>query len=702
MSEDERSADEEVSSRKNTKETEGNFLISSCIVITCLTGIVSLVYLLYYLEDSAGKMRKHATVRTCRTLYCDLMSQQLSFSMDGRIPPCTDFVSHVCSGWVNSAAEANTVSTAIEVGFFLILELKLKMYRANRNKQDIVDMTAILFQSCTAMNGSHTIDKLKKVLGIFHLKNWPNFDYTDSGHFDVFAEILKADLKWNMNLVFKAERVYRFDIGKPRVSFLPTKQACPYRSDNASLEQEYTDYVKEIFRIFGYQSAVGTGEVASLHMSLCNFTRAPFDNDYQYLESVLNLTADLGLTTDKWIQHLKPLGNLTEKSIVYTNLHFVSSALQLLTQNITTVQVMRYMGYMIANQFAATDSRVQEARDSRPFLTLWFPRLKNTMVTPCLHEVMYHFLHGWNVFTLLASNPNHTMSLDVVHLIHTILAATQRRVRTSTWVDEESKAITLNKLKKASVVGPVAAIYMAVFEVHERYAKLKAFTDDYYDNLLKIKQNDAAFRLSGKKRYAREGNFASVGIDADHATNTFYIFAGLLNVPYYSESLPLPVKYGGIGTWIAKALAQALTRKGAKTGALGTSQHWWLGNTYREYLRRKQCFAKKTNSSSASVRSDYTDSYLAVRIAYDAMMTAVAQRKVKWELPNMHLSDANMFFLTYCLGICSTTERDGKVVLTDLATNMCNGAVNNMPEFREAWQCDEMQQETPGPMCELY
>ncbi|XP_064468904.1 neprilysin-1-like [Ornithodoros turicata] len=499
MNEDQGNGDEARSSSKAAEEPEGNILISGCIVLTCLVTIVSLVSLLYYIEDSAGKIKRHATTRTCLTTDCYQMTQQLHFATT-EVYPCADFLSHVCGTWAKSAGVDSTLASAVEDAFLAELEQKLRVYSADRKKQDITEMTAILYQSCLAMGDSHPSDKLKKVLENFRLKNWPNFDYTDSADFDVFAEILKADLMWNMNIVFKGERIYRFDIGKPRVSFLPIVLVCPYRGNNASLEQGYAAYVEEIFRIFGYQSAIGTHEVASLHLELCKLSRAHLENDYQYFESILNLTAAHGITRKKWMQHIKPLGKLTDKSILYTNLYFVSSALELLTQNSTTVQVMRYMGYMIANQFAATDSRVQAARDNHPFLILSPPRLKRTMPTPCMHEVTVHFLNAFNMFSLIASNPNRTTNEDIVRLIHTIMAATHERVRASTWMDEDSKARTLKKLKKATVVGPVAAMYAIALNVYERYENLHDLTDDYYDNLLKIKQNDATFQLSGRKR----------------------------------------------------------------------------------------------------------------------------------------------------------------------------------------------------------
>ncbi|KAL1441006.1 hypothetical protein MTO96_008928 [Rhipicephalus appendiculatus] len=372
----------------------------------------------------------------------------------------------------------------------------------------------------------------------------------------------------------------------------------------------------------------------------------------------------MGLSEYIWRKALEPMGNMTASTILHVKLYYIGEALRSLLKNVPPESAMRFFGFSILTQMAAHQEPLRKVMDK------------------------YYFF-------------NHPMEPSPNSMI--------RRIRSSQWMDELSKARTLEKLKRTTVVPPVLGPYLRTFNVAERYADMEALSPtDYYGNQLKIRANNAQYNIRGVKRSKGRGNVVLAGGDANWVMNMVHVYAGLLRLPFYSVDVPIAIKYGGLGSVTGRLLSLLFTGKNVKKDVLGSTSHWWTGGVYQEYEKRAMCFAQQANPDAVlGEEADFLPDYLGARVALDALLYAMADRKTRLLIPGIALSDEQLFFITYCHVMCASVDFEGKLMLPERALKRCNGAVMNMPEFGRAFKCKHGEVDkdailNPAYKCSLY
>ncbi|CAN7996080.1 unnamed protein product, partial [Ixodes hexagonus] len=617
---------------------------------------------------------------------------------------------HVCTGWAHHNVKGTNVSWLASKRFVEKVENALKSTTPSTEVETIVDMVVILYQSCVVSTTAPLTSAMKNVFEHFKIGNWPNFEPTDWESFDVFGEFVHADINSGMMILFKFERSYRWDAHAMRAAIRPSPHSCPYEQtssktmDPNALELEYMEYVEKVFELFKHTYAVAAREVAKIQISLCNVLTTKNTQGYHPFSDIVVRTKTLDVSEDDWLKALKPLGKLKQSSLLHTNIDYIETALNLILKATPEI-AMKFMGFAILEQLSWAHDDLHKIRQRFSFVR--DPMVGSAVPTDsCSRVILTHFRKAWNIFSLTVANSKDVVQNDVDKLIQSIKSAAIRRVRTSSWMDEASKSRTISKLIRTTVLSPVVSSYMKTFKMSERYTDLEAFSENFYDNMLKIRKNDAAFLVSGLMRHISEPNYALAG--GDVSMDRVSTLAGLVQLPFYAHDLPLVIKYGGIGAIAGGLVARIITGKGSLRNEIGTTTNWWTVDAYREYKRRTSCFAKQVDPNAFQKEEpSYLADYLGLRIAFDALQYARMERKTHWLLPTFVGTDVQLFFITYCLGLCGTVDNEGEMSLPLQSLRRCNEAVKNMPEFAEAFRCPNTTAVpkalmNPYEKCELY
>ncbi|XP_040069063.1 endothelin-converting enzyme homolog [Ixodes scapularis] len=691
----------------------GSFIATCLIVICCfvLLGILTtpLIRRLYK-NELGGTDQRFQKTKVCRSLSCYRMTKEIQGTLTPAVAPCTDFYSYVCTGWTHNNVKGANVTWLASKRFVEQIETALKLKSPSTTVQTVLDMVVLLYQSCITSTTAPLAEGMKVVFDRLKITNWPNFEHTDWESFDVFTELMDADINSGTMLLFKFERSYGWNSEIIRTSILPTPYVCPYEkmsrnlADLKALELEYAEYVTKVFELFKHTYSVAAKDVANIQISLCNVLSSKATFSYYTFGDIVARTKKLGLSKDDWLNALKPLGKFTDATLLHTDVDYIETALSL-TLRASPEIPMKFIGFAILQQMAWVHDDLRKIREQFSFVRE--PAVSSAVPTgPCSKVILTHFRKAWNIFAITIANPNSTVSKDVDQLIRSVKSAAIRRVRSSAWMDETSKSRTISKLITTTLLSPSLSSHMKTFKMTDHFKDLEALTENFFDNLLKIRRNDAIFRVSGLMRRISEPNYALAGGDVD--MDRVSVLAGLVQLPFYARELPIAIKYGGIGAITGGLVAMIITGEGISKNEIGTTSEWWSGDTYREYKRRAFCFAKQTDPTSLQEEEPRVlPHYLGLRIAFDALQYARMDRGTQVLLPTFLGAEERLFFITYCLGLCGSVNVAGELSLPLQSFRLCNEAVRNMPEFSEAFRCPHATTSrnatmNPNEKCELY
>ncbi|KAH8009492.1 hypothetical protein HPB51_018012 [Rhipicephalus microplus] len=696
---------------KEEAQDDSGGILSYIIVICCFALIGLLIFLLIYGEHVRMAILKSEKHKHCETPDCERVKKMMHLGPVSGDLPCRDFYAYVCSPWASANIKGVNVSWLGSQKYVDDMQEDMKKRGPNITYQTVLDMVLITYRSCLLSATESLESGIRPVFNEFLLGSWPSFTYSDTEAYDVFAGLITLDLNWGMKVVFEFEKaLYGEAFLHHRLSIHATPFACPFSPElNKSLESTYEEYVREVLGLFSYNDDATIQELVDIHLNICRASKAMQGVRKSHtLREIAAVTRDMGLSEYIWRKALEPMGNMTASTILHVKLYYIGEALRSLLKNVPPESAMRFFGFSILTQMAAHQEPLRKVMDKYFFFN--HPMQPSPVHTEnCVSFIFTHFVEAWNLYVLSISSTNKVQSKDVSHIVASIKNSMVRRIRSSQWMDELSKSRTLKKLKRTTVVPPVLGPYLRTSNIAERYADMEALSPtDYYGNQLKIRANNAQYNIRGVKRSEGRGNVVLAGGDANWVMNVVHVYAGLLRLPFYSADVPIAIKYGGLGSVTGRLLSLLFTGKNVKKDVLGSTSNWWTGGVYQEYEKRAMCFAQQANPDAAlGEEADFLPDYLGARVALDALLNAMADRKTRLLIPGIALSDEQMFFITFCHVLCASVEVEGKVMLPEKALKRCNGAVMNMPEFSRAFKCKQGEVDkdailNPTYKCSLY
>jgi endothelin-converting enzyme/putative endopeptidase len=174
--------------------------------------------------------------------------------------------------------------------------------------------------------------------------------------------------------------------------------------------------------------------------------------------------------------------------------------------------------------------------------------------------------------------------------------------------------------------------------------------------------------------------------------------AGILQPPFYDNNVDDAMNMGGIGAVIGHEMTHGFDDQGSQFDAQGNMRDWWTAQDKKEFNSRTKCVADEYSTFPAlddikvngklTLGENVADNG-GMRIAYMALLDSFAGKEPP---PIDGLSAKQRFFLGWANVWCQNRTDSLSRMLATIDPHSpgrwrVNGSVSNMPEFREAFQC---------------
>jgi endothelin-converting enzyme/putative endopeptidase len=298
---------------------------------------------------------------------------------------------------------------------------------------------------------------------------------------------------------------------------------------------------------------------------------------------------------------------------------------------------------------------------------------------------------------------------NVLEMVTAIESAMHENLEKLAWMDDATRKAAFTKLSKI-------ANKIAYPDKYRSYDGLTISRDSYASNMI------AASAFEHRRQMAKIGKPVdrtewlmsppSVNAYYDPQLNEMVFPAGILQPPFYANTLPHATNYGGIGMVMGHELTHGFDDEGRQFDAVGNLKDWWGPAVNTEFEHRADCVRKQYDDyvvlGDVHVNGKLT---LGENIAdLGGVKLALGAMKAKHTKANVakgEFTPEQEFFVGFAQGWCGKL-RDEALRL-QVATNphspsnfRVNGPLSNTAEFAQAFSCKADAKMVRKDKCEVW
>jgi putative endopeptidase len=505
-----------------------------------------------------------------------IIPKKRSFKVDESVSPCEDLYEHVCrnensnfvlpvdrSRWTYSFSDSGERINRAKKKYLKDLKklsVKSKRVRQLKNfylscvnlKQREVDELALIEEVRQDLASITTKEKLKAYLGQNILSS-DKFSFVDIG------KISKLDDP-DYNDFYIYTNIMDLDHRK-------------YYKDN-KLKDAYTQLVKDFFSLYDKNISPGIGN--DFHALEKEFSEInPLPEEWRKLRIQRNMTPQSVIA--KRYPHLRLKGTFAQipNRIVLRN--FTPKSYEFVNNMLETKSLDFLKSFIAYKRLASVidQSNPQYFQQRFDFRHKHFggPKQRSALEKRCTYEVADHFGKeiDYELIGELFPNFNEKRFLK---LLEKVKATVSVELKKNKWLSPESKKGALKKMKHLSfqVVKP-KRIKDWDFNYVRNYT-----VNSYMKNLdiyhtMKIKK-----LLVEVKKKNNKGQWWMSPLDINayysQSQNKFVMPMGILQPPFYDESLPDAANFGSVGVVVAHEIGHGFDDNGAKYDYSGKLKQW--------------------------------------------------------------------------------------------------------------------------------
>jgi putative endopeptidase len=301
---------------------------------------------------------------------------------------------------------------------------------------------------------------------------------------------------------------------------------------------------------------------------------------------------------------------------------------------------------------------------------------------------------------------------NMENLVHALEASMAADLKTLPWMSDETKVEARKKLD--AITDKIG------YPAHWRdYSSIIVKRDDLLGNEERASNFERKRNLDkfGKPVDKLEWGMTPPTVNAYYnpPQNNINFPAGILQPPFYDNSLDAAANFGGIGVVIGHEMTHGFDDQGAKYDLHGNVKVWWTPEDMAKFKERTECTAKEydafqvapgQNLNGHLTLGENTADNGGLRIAYQALMDTLAKEGAAAE-PGYEngkrdgYTPAQRFFISFGQVWCQNeTEQAASVgAKTDPHSTgewRTNGSVQNFDEFGKAFGCKVGQPMMPA------
>ncbi|XP_034943177.1 uncharacterized protein [Chelonus insularis] len=432
---------------------------------------------------------------------------------------------------------------------------------------------------------------------------------------------------------------------------------------------------------------------------------------FDSVDYILNNSMVLHVQNPEYYIKLTELLNETPKRTVinYMHWHFISKVLQYTTED------MRDAIFMLMDNVLGVKERSPR----------WLECITEMKLMPAAG---YAFAQKY--FSDDIDNAGHTM-------VKNIRKQMQKEIQASTWMDDETKKLVIEKLEKLKMELGFPSWFNNQTIIINSYKGL-IIGSDHFDNMLSYEKYELKLWL--RMRFGLD-DFDYVGVATnfmdptevnaayDPESNAIYLPAADFQPPLFTSKLPWSVNYGVAGVVIGHEIGHAFDDDGITYGENGESTH--ISKTMLDmYYKRAECFLDQFNeyygvteancngsksegmeqSKGRRTRGENIADTTGLDSVYDAYIRMIKTEMggSDYKLPGFEeYSDSQMFFISFGTVWCERMTKKYQDLMYEYDEHSPGrwrviGGVSNVKAFAEAFNCPLGSPMNPENKCNIW
>jgi putative endopeptidase len=305
-----------------------------------------------------------------------------------------------------------------------------------------------------------------------------------------------------------------------------------------------------------------------------------------------------------------------------------------------------------------------------------------------------------------------TAKANMENLVHALEASMAADLKTLPWMSDATKVEARKKLD--AITDKIG------YPAHWRdYTSVVVKRDDLLGNSERANWFEEKRNLDkfGKPVDPTEWGMTPPTVNAYYnpPQNNINFPAGILQPPFYDNSMDAAVNFGGIGVVIGHEMTHGFDDQGSKYDLHGNVKVWWTPEDLAKFKERTECTAKEYDGFEAApgqnvnghlTLGENTADNGGLRIAYQALMDVLAKEGAAAEPGYVDgkrdgYTPAQRFFIAFGQIWCENRTEESSRVAAKVDPHSpghwrTDGAVQNFDEFGKAFGCKVGQPMMPA------
>ncbi|XP_040072170.1 neprilysin-1-like [Ixodes scapularis] len=681
--------------------------------------------------------------KVCQSQECRNMAKQITDAIDTKVDPCADFFSYACGKWKESTqiprgiSAVNRFAEAANRRDQKMGQL-LKQLTYTRGDQSIDHKLGILFRKCTEKHsGDKELSELKR---LFKEKfgKWPKkveykpkrVESTDLLKTVGFLGLLGITVDINVNDNSKYAIVMKTPSSDPLswqgLQALTAQQKTVYREYIermiTTIDPAFKDaqnVAKSTFDFEGDLSFMRSAQQDSMKST----TLGTIDND---LKSTMIKYKEL---IKKEFSTLKKTVSLTDSQIIIVESTAYHAKVENALKDNEQDELYNFLGYKYLSQltkFSKSNLFFDYTRFMKTVDPTYNEPQEPDFTSLCMRDLMVTMKHALGQLYVKNFFKDQRIRDEVMEITTKVKEAVKTLVD-KTWLQVATRKAAQNKVDQMSIsvgypewllqTSEITALFKYVPPLDEKKSLYVTMVKSVLENNRVINLEKLTSSVDKTKEWSRDA--ADVNGEYKPITNSFMLYAGVLQEPLYSYQIPIAASLGSSGFFGGHELTHGFDSKGREFDATGKLSKWWTPQDIAEFTKNAQCFVSQYSDiydAEAEERLSGTRTEVeniadngaisAILLALGKILETTPRADVK--LPgHENRSPQELLFLAYANTMCNKMTKEARRYYLQqnphsLPMHRVNVPLQNHQEFADAFKCKSPKKMIPPKRCTLW
>ncbi|KAM7290475.1 neprilysin-1-like [Ixodes scapularis] len=675
----------------------------------------------------------------CMTSKCKEVAKSILRDMDQSVSPCTDFYGFVCGGWIKRTEipeGATFISRLSEAARMVEDNMKKILEKHMESQQEkVLNLMATAYKVCkdTDVLPRKDLDDFKKAFANKGFTDWPQ---KKSEKLPMTTRNIIKRYGWfglfGIDVSVNVFQVTRHAIVMSLPVFEPLSLELLEDLEGAEIQDYKTFIVQVITKI---KTTLSNKEAQEIADSI-------YDFEIEQVQASRYPSSDVGETTVSKIDEVlksdlklkeaityqfrnKKVSLRGEDGIIVWTPGYYTSIFESIEENgavdlynllgwKSACLLMKYSRGDLFEMYTGLMKTVDPLYNQRP--------IENV----CVSDLMKNMKYAFGSIYVDRYFRSEEIKTEVREISDKVKASIEKMIKKKSWIDATTQAEALKKvLYMHSMVGYPNWVRDKV-KVEQLFKHVKSFNlkMSYIEismllisNNLRVNYEKIKLPVQSDEEWDRD--FADVNGQYKPQTNSFALYAGLIQEPLYIQGAPIAVNVGSVGWFSGHELTHAFDTIGSRYDSTGRYRDWWSEAVRSSFEVQADCFRDqyskiydreaKEHLRGVRTKVENIADNGGIRAAVKALKAIIKETPAAdVKLPGLEQhSSRQLLFISFGNSLCSkyTTRARKQYIKVNshsLPEFRVNVSLQNCNAFQKAFRCMPGSPMAPKNKCILW